>query len=68
MLKMSQQSGSLQYDPANLTIVLVALVVIGLAIYVYFEFNKIKARLLELLMNFGIDFIFPNSFQLFKKS
>ena len=48
MLKMSQQSGSLQFDPGNLTIVLVALVVIGLAIYVYFEFNKIKARLLEL--------------------
>ena len=47
-VKMSQQSGSLQFDSGNLTIVLVSLVVIGLAIYVYFEFNKIKARLIEL--------------------
>lgn len=45
---MSQQSGSLQFDSGNLTTVLVALVVIGLAIYVYFELNKIKARLIEL--------------------
>lgn len=47
-VKMSQQSGSVQFEAGNLTLVLVALVVIGLAIYVYFEFNKIKGRLLEL--------------------